>query len=233
MIAIRNSLAACVVLLGPSLAQAADMAVARAPVSAAIIAPAHDWTGFYAGAHLGYRWGGGYRDEFNSFYDTNGVIAGPYAGFNWQFQRVVAGIEADWGWTSNSLSATNFNPGFSARLNSLGSLRGRLGVTFDRFLVYGTAGVAFASQTYTPIPAINTAPATRLHAGWVAGVGVEAMLTPNLVARVEYLRADPGSRTYDIGLGGFRANVQPVNIVRLGVAYKFSWGGSPAVVARY
>lgn len=233
MNAIRSCLAACIVLAGPSLASAADMAVARTPVSAAIVAPAYDWTGFYAGVHAGYRWGGGYRDEFNGFLSTNGVIAGPYAGFNWQVQRVVVGVEADWGWTSNSLSSTNFPPNFSARLNGLGSVRGRLGIALDRFLVYGTVGVAFASQTFTPAPAINTFPATRLHAGWVAGLGVEAMLTPNLVARIEYLRADPGSRTYDIGLGAFRANVQPINIVRVGIAYKFSWGGSSAVMARY
>lgn len=233
MTAVRNCLAACLLLGGTSLAGAADMAAAQAPVPAALVAPASDWTGFYAGVHAGYRWGGGYRNEFGDFYSTNGALAGPYAGFNWQLQRIVVGLEADWGWTSNSLSATNLPPNFSASLNSLGSVRGRLGVALDRFLVYGTAGVAFASQTYTPQPAINTAPSARLHAGWVAGLGVEAMLTPNLVARVEYLRADPGSRSYDIGLGPFRATVQPVNIIRAGIAYRFSWGAAPAVVARY
>ncbi len=233
---LSSTLAAGVVALsvsvGPAV-RAADLGVARTGVAAVVIAPAYDWTGFYVGAHAGYKWGGGYYDQFNDFYFTNGVIAGPFAGFNWQFRQVVLGIEADWGWASNSFAATNFNPGFSAKLNSLGSVRGRLGVAIDRFHLYATAGFALASQTYSPLGGPGIAPATRLHAGWIAGFGVEAMITPNLVARAEYLRFDPGQRTYDIGLGGYQADVRPGNIVRVGLAYKFSWGGAPAVVARY
>jgi outer membrane immunogenic protein len=233
---LSSTFAACALgasaIVAPA-AQAADLGSPRMAVAASVIAPAYDWTGFYVGAHAGYKWGGGYYDQFNDFYFTNGVIAGPFAGFNWQFRQVVLGIEADWGWASNSFAATNFGPGFSARLNSLGSVRGRLGVAVDRFHFYATAGIALASQTYTPIPAINTGPATRLHTGWIAGLGVEAMVTPNLVVRAEYLRFDPGQRTYDIGLGGYQADIRPGNIVRVGLAYKFSWGGASAVVARY
>lgn len=227
LLPLRRLAAAALMALGlvPP-AGAADLGAA--PRTSVVTAPAYDWSGLYAGLQVGHRWGGGYRDQFNDFYATNGVVAGPYLGYNWQFSKVVVGLEGDWSFTTNSLSSTDFPAGFSARLNGFGTLRGRLGVAvFDRVLAYATAGAVIANQSYNPI----AGRATRTHLGWTAGAGVEAAVTVSLVARAEYLYVNPGSRSYNVGVGDYQASIQPAHVLRVGLAYKFTTGG--AVVARY
>jgi outer membrane immunogenic protein len=90
--------------------------------------------------------------------------------------------------------------GASADLDYLATVRGRVGVAFNNFLVYGTGGVAFGrvasagDVTASLGPEFLTLAATgrETHVGWTAGAGVETMLTPNLSAKLEYLYADLG-----------------------------------------
>ena len=64
---------------------------------------------------------------------------------------------------------------------------------------------------------------SRTHSGWVAGGGIEHMLTPNLTARVEYLYYGFDSVTAPAGaLGGGPANLDPsTQTVRFGLNFKF------------
>ena len=65
-------------------------------------------------------------------------------------------------------------------------MRGRAGVAFNgnRTLLYATGGAAWADVDYT---AAGASGFSNTHFGWVAGGGIEHMLTQNLSARVEYL----------------------------------------------
>jgi outer membrane immunogenic protein len=99
-------------------ALAADLAVKARPLSPLSPVPVSTWTGFYAGANLGYGWRndegstssvsgpgfvlspvgtplyGGAR-AFSS--DADGVIGGLQIGYNWQVSPMfVVGVEADW-----------------------------------------------------------------------------------------------------------------------------------------
>src|SRR5690349_13342446 len=74
------------------------------------------------------------------------------------------------------------------KINAFGTVRGRLGYAWDRFLVYGTAGYAWANQEMIrtqQIGTINGAPpgtvesASGVASGWTAGGGVEWAITPN------------------------------------------------------
>jgi len=101
-------------------ALAADMPT-KAP--APIAAPAYSWTGFYVGAHAGYRWGnadftgGAYSFDpdgpggispidipaRNEGYNPKGGIIGLHGGYNYQFApNWLAGIEGDWTWGNGS-----------------------------------------------------------------------------------------------------------------------------------
>jgi outer membrane immunogenic protein len=85
-------------------AMAADLPVKAPPLPVAI----YNWTGFYVGGNVGYSWGRSSSTEYfndatsgallstshNSF-DMNGVIGGGQAGYNWQRDKWVFGIEAD------------------------------------------------------------------------------------------------------------------------------------------
>jgi len=73
----------------------------------------------------------------------DGWLGGIQGGFNYQFPAsgLEIGIEADYQWADIS-----GNAGF-ATLDRFGTVRGRLGFAWDRFLVYGTGGWAFEANT--------------------------------------------------------------------------------------
>ncbi|WP_204305990.1 hypothetical protein, partial [Escherichia coli] len=69
---------------------------ARVPVATAIAVPVADWTGFYAGAHVGYGFSGRFNN--NSGLDlggASGVFGGLQAGYDWQFNSLLIGLAAD------------------------------------------------------------------------------------------------------------------------------------------
>ena len=75
-----------------------------------------------------------------------------------------------------------------------GSVRGRLGIAFDRLLLYGTGGVAITSfnTTYfdttgffTGVPGTNTT-ISNTRAGFTFGGGVEYAVTDNWSVQAEY-----------------------------------------------
>lgn len=111
-------------------------------------------------------------------------------------------------------------------MNVFGTVRGRAGVAFDRFLVYGTGGFAYANiDTKVSFPGIANASDTNTHLGWTAGGGVEVAITPNWSAKVEYLFADLGEERYHFNFGGGVKGSGKLsydqNLVRAGVNYKF------------
>ena len=140
-------------------------------------------------------------------------------------------------WAASSAFST------SVRHSFLGTVRGRVGVVFDNWLFYATAGLAitdlrlsdsFGSFGNTVIAAINT---STTRAGWTAGGGFEYAFTYNLSAKVEYLYADFGTVEALIPscvgcAAGSDITVRhgfTENIVRLGLNYRF---GAP-LTARY
>jgi len=107
-------------------ALAADMP-SKMPVKAPpIVAPVYNWTGFYVGAHAGYRWADAdlTTDPYtftpplaslvsvpgrNENYGLNGGIVGLQAGYNYQFApNWLLGVEGDWTWgkSSDSIART-------------------------------------------------------------------------------------------------------------------------------
>ncbi len=135
------------------------------------------WSGFYIGAHAGYRWansnfsspaydfdpGGGIitSPARNERYSLNSGIVGVQAGYNVMLTPgILAGVESDWSWGSGEdVVARTFsgssNDGFVFRGTSIlqltwqATIRGRLGVVNGPWLYYGTAGVAFAHAKWT------------------------------------------------------------------------------------
>lgn len=147
-------------------------------------------------------------------FEGESVLGGGQIGINAQWGNLVVGVEGDVSWTdiSGSVRSTSgpstilgFGPvttaeGASADLDFLATVRGRLGVAFNNFLVYGTGGVAIGrvesagdvTAFLGPDFATLAARGRETHVGWTAGAGVEALLAPNLSAKVEYLYADLG-----------------------------------------
>jgi len=213
MKSLRNILlttASSVALVGT--AAAADM-----PLKAAHAPIAWNWAGPYAGLNIGAAWN---HAEFSDIGDIggNGLFAffgqpepfwsprqagftfGGQAGYNWQTGNIVYGIEGDVNWVDSKSSATFPAQGQSAssKLDFMATGRGRLGVAFSQFLIYGTGGVALAhfSDAWGPTPSPfngSTFSSDQTRVGWTAGGGLEYMLTHNWTVRVEGLYADFGT----------------------------------------
>jgi outer membrane immunogenic protein len=217
-------------------AGAADLPY-RAPVAPTPMATYFNWTGLYVGINGGGAWGNNYGDV--GFASSGGMVGGTI-GVNYQITNWVLGLEADWDWANINGSTTGvivpvaFPAGttMSSNINSLGTFRGRLGVAFDRALIYVTGGLAWATNNYT-LDGLGQSSAT--HTGWTIGGGLEYGLTQNWSIKAEYMWVDTGTRTYTWPVV---AGVTPTasegwrgSVVRAGLNYRFNWGGP--VVARY
>jgi outer membrane immunogenic protein len=103
-----------------------------------------------------------------------------------------------------------FSGRFASEIDWMATARGRIGFAVGSLLIYGTAGLAAAdietSASYlglTGVPSrVEPVSATdgSVELGWTVGAGVEAALTSNLSAKLEYLYADFGAATRPLGL---------------------------------
>jgi outer membrane immunogenic protein len=227
-------------------AQAADLGVPRGAIAGVVVAPVFSWTGFYAGADLGY-WTGSASTVVPGFIPgfprPNGVTLGGHIGYRHQFaNNLVLGAEADLSWlggkTSNGFTGVG-TTAYQLRGNWDGSLRATAGFAVDRALLYVTGGVSvidargcFIAAAGAPCNAGTFYGGTR--AGWTVGAGLDYAVTQNWTVRGEYLYANYGSRLYasPVAVGGFISSRLETHKFRVGLNYVFSTGPS-AIVARY
>src|SRR6202035_1394697 len=254
----RSLLLAAGLAAGAGSAAAADLPAPEAvlaPPPAPAAVPA-TWTGWYAGLNAGAVWGDesvswqgtagfsarGAADIANSSPGqarTTGFTGGGQLGYNFQFQSLVAGLEADLQYTGvdgtrSVISQVDLNP-YAQSVDShwLGTTRGRLGFAYGPWLIYGTGGLAVAHVGYNDnflgrhgVGPINSS-SNYTAVGWTAGGGAEWMFAPRWSAKVEYLFVDLGSQT-DSASTIYAAGVAVIthmhsfteNIARLGVNYR-------------
>jgi len=188
---------------------------------------------------------------FTNDFSLSGALVGGTAGCNYQTGNWVFGAETDISWTNLNGAAQNIFPFNTNDLNQLhenwfDTVRGRIGYAWDRLWVYATAGAAFAGTTLqffdNRIPGGSVSD-SRTRSGWVVGGGVEYALPgtflDNLSVKAEYLHADFGSRNYfdpplavaAITVVNTRKTTLTDDIVRVGLNYRFGWGGP--VMAKY
>ncbi|MFD1333461.1 outer membrane protein, partial [Methylopila musalis] len=110
------------------------------------------------------------------------------AGYGWRSSPWAFGVEGDVtiGGFDGRAQGGRFETG------ALGGVRARVGYAFDRFVVYGAAGAAFASVEYVRGGARDSA----VHFGWSLGVGAEADLGGGVSARADYIYVDLDRRSY-------------------------------------
>lgn len=109
---------------------------------------------------------------------TSGLIGSAFAGYDWRLSKIiVAGIEGDVSLAGIAGGATGSRVG----TNAMASIRGRVGVTFDRFLVYLTGGLALGNVWSEGGGTVKSA----LAIGTTGGVGTEYALTEVASLRFE------------------------------------------------
>ena len=206
----------------PAYAPPARRDLGRPVYAAPYDAPAL-WTGFYAGAHVGYGWG---KTNFAApgFGSTNpkGGLGGLHGGYNWQTGSYVFGAEGDLdlSWMESSTAYASGNtltshPGWTS------SIRGRAGYAFNNFLVYGTAGLALMNTNLTLQQPGSTTQMVETQFGYVVGAGVDMKLAPQLSARVEALHY--GFADKNLSYGGATAPLSnDMTTVRAGLTFHFN-----------
>ncbi|MBP0579788.1 porin family protein [Labrys sp. LIt4] len=228
----RISAAAIALLLTSTAAIAADLAPAPVEPVAPVVVP-FSWTGFYAGANVGYAFGG--RDTVG-IHDpaflgdlgkltAKGFLGGLQAGYNYQFDNIVVGIETDFQGAQIKDTVHGVVAGEPGRARSdikwYGTLRPRIGYAYDRFLIYATGGLAYGNIDYKLSYNGASFSDSNTKVGWTAGAGLEYAFTDNLSGRVEYQYVNFGSYTVR-GAGTLHSKASPdFHAVRLGVNYKF------------
>jgi outer membrane immunogenic protein len=204
--------AASFLMLGA--AQAADLPSVEEPVFAPVAqsAPAFNWSGFYGGVNVGYGFGEFPNNAALGLTDAGGFLGGVQAGYNYQFNQIVIGAEADWQLSNIEDTAGGVN----AIINNFGTVRGRIGFAADRFMPYLTGGYAFANTEVTAGGVTDS----NFHNGWVVGAGVEYAWTNNITTKLEGLYADFDNKTFG-GLAGTPSAGAEVFLIRTGLNFKF------------
>jgi outer membrane immunogenic protein len=182
------------------------------------------WQGFYFGGHVGYGeakfnvrshidvWvndTNAFSETFRTSIRPDGLLGGVQAGYNWQADSLVFGIEGDISFTDMRRSRLHFHSdddefdtvgwrdtgldeAFSSvrtNVDFLASVRGRIGFAADNMLFYGTGGVAWAdanvrSRFFASHPDISSS-IDETHRGslndfgFVLGGGASWMVIPH------------------------------------------------------
>jgi outer membrane immunogenic protein len=210
-------------LIAAGAASAADLPSRKGPVVAPVYVPAFTWTGFYVGANAGYGFGNMDSVGVNAFGDLDGFVGGGQIGYNYQLGQIVLGVEADF--QGADLKAGPSFAGFGivgeGKTEWFGTVRGRVGYAFDRFLPYITGGLAYGNVKTTLAPGVTINGLNsddNTHTGWTVGAGVEYAFTNNLVGGVEYLYVDLGDKKVFNGADKVGTDF---SLVRARLSYKF------------
>ena len=244
--------------------------VAPAPVAVAV--PVFTWTGFYIGAHAGYtftdnevRTAGNAANTIANVaanrrparlsFEDEGFIGGGQLGFNYQLGGgllgggLVFGVETDISYTDlsrdRSFTSSVGDPStFHQSQEFLGTVRGRLGLAFDRVMVYGTGGFAYGEIDNRVEFFRNTDQAlqftgrnSNIETGYAVGGGIEFALptgsfplfSSNAVTlKAEYLYYDLKDRSVlvqavpGVGVNSYTSRFETEgHVVRGGINFKF------------
>jgi outer membrane immunogenic protein len=215
-------------------ANAADLPPARMPPAVAPVIyapPVYNWTGIYVGGNLGggfanSSWSDPFTLGTNTF-SKDGFIGGGQIGANIQYNWLVLGLEGDFDWTGLKGSGHDaLGNSINTNTRWTSTATGRVGVAFDRLLVYGKGGAAFANDKSTLNDIVGgTASTTTTRTGWTAGAGLEYAFYGNWSAKVEYDYLGFGSQTLNLPTAAFPlyASSASLNVqeVKAGINFKF------------
>jgi outer membrane immunogenic protein len=214
-------------------AVAADLPLLRAPVASAPAA-IYSWTGFYIGGQVG---AGASRSSWSDPFGTNNTFAGGASflgggslGANYQWNTLVLGVEGNFDWTRMKGSSTDsLGDTIGTETQWTSTVAGRVGAAFNRLLVYGKGGAAFARDrsTFTDL-AGNSAISTFTRTGWIAGVGLEYGITQSWSAKIEYDYLSFGSQPLNFTTATPTAYASSATLnaqeIKAGINFRF---GSP------
>jgi outer membrane immunogenic protein len=214
-------------------AQAADLPTQRPAVAPVTYesAPPFTWTGPYLALQGGYSWDS--EDVYLPWTWQNpwsvtrhGGFGGAVGGYDYQFGRGLIGLQADYNIANISGGAAPhglYNT--TNKVNNFGAVDGRLGLAFDRLLIYAVAGLGMMDVTHTvsnPLRPFANGSYNSFQTGFNIGIGVEYAFTNNLSGFADFRNFRMPSKWYGpIPALGPHSVTETLDTVRFGVKYKF------------
>jgi outer membrane immunogenic protein len=263
----RWLLCGLVVLAGAQQASAADLSDMFLRGSNTVItAPGGtNWEGFYFGGHVGAAYAGADFSEATMSlietslrssiylnagvhqwnvlgkYDASGSSVGGFAGYNFQWDDAVVGVELSYNRTNLALAAAGsmgrqpagipdavyVDATASMRLTDYGTARVRGGWATGSFMPYAFVGLALGRADVTRSVTTNLVNGAGINFftdtitdnklgdlayGYTAGLGVDFCVMQNLFVRAEY--------EY-VGFGAFNGIKAHIQTARIGAGIKF------------
>ena len=172
-------------------------------------------------------------------------LVGAQIGYNYQIRNWVLGVEGEVSWTN--LKGSNLDPSYPdinhTDTDFIGVLGGRIGYAWDRLMLYGKAGGAWAHDKYSVVTnttftvgngssavtvtsGMQVDEATVNRFGYMLGVGVEYALTPQWSVKAEYEYLDFGRQRTTLTptttvVSPFDEDIrQTIQIASIGLNYK-------------
>lgn len=207
------------------------------------------WQGAYIGVNGGYSWGkfhneinasdvnSGETSDISASISRSGFLGGVQAGYNWQYERNVYGLELDLQGGSMKKEKALFDDTVNSfkQKNSIdwySSARGRLGYAVSpTAILYTTGGLAYGkvSTGISVSDGANTETDSwkKNTFGYTFGGGTEIAMTDNLTFKTEYLYTDLGNtKTLNFANENFGTNLRgetrfDFHTVRAGFNLKF------------
>jgi outer membrane immunogenic protein len=219
-----------------------------------------DWSGL----HIGITGGGAFDGHDPGFSFENvppdsvallphgadltskGGLVGGEIGYDIVTGGWLLGVEGDISWTNfgdrdthrvDENTAIGLPPitfATNYQMDWISTVRGRIGIPFDHFLVYGTGGLAFADVSMNTTVTVGDPPIGQLvgstektKAGWTLGGGAEYALCNNITIKTEAMWFDLGSISLNAAAPALTNSSLDVDqkiegvIARAGIGYKF------------
>lgn len=178
------------------------------PAAAASEAQQRRWSGLYIGLNAGYSaadldWGLEYpfgAPPAHSAFDISDIVTGAHAGVQQQFGRWVLGTEVSLARslggdrrTEVHLFTAGLTPSLTgtmhAQIGWMFTATGRIGYVWNDWLLYAKgcyAGAMVSLDTDDRFPPSWVTNSRAFQTGWVAGAGVERMLTNSISLGLDY-----------------------------------------------
>jgi outer membrane immunogenic protein len=139
-------------------------------------------------------------------HDAKGGVVGGQIGCDLQMNNLVFGVEGLIDWAGLDGSHDFGGVHFETNSNWLATVTGRVGVAFDRTLLYVRGGAAFldSDQSFRALGVQFNSDGDTEN-GWTVGVGAEWAFIPGWSARLEYNYMDFGKNTPDFCALGIAA----------------------------
>jgi outer membrane immunogenic protein len=182
----------------------------------------YDWSGPYIGLHAGYLWGDVDVDEegepLTTGGDIDGFAGGVLAGFNYQWDPLVLGIEGDFGFADvdGDGKVAPPEPDFSYEMSWNAHVRARAGLALDRILLFVAGGLAVADLDVDQ----EEQQFGTTYWGYSIGGGIDYAITDEVIVRAEYLHDEFGDEDYTENGEEYTADLN-TDTVRGALIWKF------------